>query len=373
QMLRYRPNAAELQPAKFNPAQPKHYLFLFEASADRDPLLARTQIEIIRTILDNLEHHDTFSVLKANTRARMIVSDRTPSPENIKKAVNAMERVHLIGALDLDQALSLARESLKDRKDTWLVHVGSGVPTLGERREDVLAKRVPGGVRYAGIGVGNRWSRSLMKSAADRTGGHFAQINPDEAVTWKAFDFLATLRTSRWQNLRVTDDLDRPWLLHDTSLAAGEELCAEIRVGAAAALAKSVTIRGIFDDKPFEQKFDLGPPQAQAGYLPRDWAKLEIDRLLAEDSAKNKSGIVELSKAMYVISPFTSLLVLENEEMYKRFNVDRGRKDHWAMYPCPAKIPVVYEPAGRYASAPVSQPTGKTLTEEEILKSILIR
>ena len=80
-----------------------------------------------------------------------------------------------------------------------------------------------------------------------------------------------------------------------------------------------------------------------AAYLPRTWAKLEIDRLLAEDAQKNKERIVALSKAMYVMTPFTSLLVLENEAMYKQFKVDRGRKDHWAMYPCPAKIPVVYE------------------------------
>ena len=47
---------------------------------------------------------------------------------------------------------------------------------------------------------------------------------------------------------------------------------------------------------------------------------------------------------MYVMTPFTSLLVLENEDMYTQYKVDRGRKDHWAMYPCPEKIPVVYEP-----------------------------
>ena len=45
---------------------------------------------------------------------------------------------------------------------------------------------------------------------------------------------------------------------------------------------------------------------------------------------------------MYVMSPFTSLLVLENEAMYKQFQVDRGRKDHWALYPAPQKIKVVY-------------------------------
>src|SRR5262249_15513937 len=43
-------------------------------------------------------------------------------------------------------------------------------------------------------------------------------------------------------------------------------------------------------------------------------------------------------------TPFTSLLVLENDDLYTQYKVDRGRKDHWAMYAAPAKIPVVYEP-----------------------------
>ena len=47
---------------------------------------------------------------------------------------------------------------------------------------------------------------------------------------------------------------------------------------------------------------------------------------------------------MYVMSPFTSLLVLETEAMYEQFKVDRGRKDHWAMYGAPAQIPFVAEP-----------------------------
>ena len=50
---------------------------------------------------------------------------------------------------------------------------------------------------------------------------------------------------------------------------------------------------------------------------------------------------------MYVMSPFTSLLVLETDADYERFKVDRGRKDHWAMYQCPPKVPLVYEPEGK--------------------------
>src|SRR5262245_38250024 len=69
---------------------------------------------------------------------------------------------------------------------------------------------------------------------------------------------------------------------------------------------------------------------------------------------------------MYVMTPFTSLLVLENEDMYKQYKVDRGRKDHWALYPCPDKIKVVHEPDPRLAGA-------KPRTAKEVLQTVVVR
>ena len=89
---------------------------------------------------------------------------------------------------------------------------------------------------------------------------------------------------------------------------------------------------------PFSERIAVENVSDGAGYLPRQWARLEIDRLLAEDSNKNKQAIIDLSKASYVMSPHTSLLVLESEADYVRFKVDRGRKDHWAAYDAPSRI-----------------------------------
>src|SRR5262249_61126309 len=86
-----------------------------------------------------------------------------------------------------------------------LVHRGGGVPALGERREEGLAGRIPEGARYAGVGVGRRWTRALMKAAAERSGGLFTQINPDEPVAWRAFELSATLETPRLLNARAED------------------------------------------------------------------------------------------------------------------------------------------------------------------------
>ena len=80
-----------------------------------------------------------------------------------------------------------------------------------------------------------------------------------------------------------------------------------------------------------------------------------------------------MSKAMYVMTPFTSLLVLENDQMYADFHVDRGRKDHWALYPCPARIPVLYEPLGNEPDARPLLLQRRSTSPGEVLGSIVVR
>src|SRR5436190_7629843 len=102
--------------------------------------------------------------------------------ENIKTAVEFLKSAHLIGALDLSSALKevIRAGSVSDGNGpTYLVHVGSGVPAMGEKRDEALVKAIPEGTVYVGVGVGRRWNRSFMKAAAEATGGHFTQINPD--------------------------------------------------------------------------------------------------------------------------------------------------------------------------------------------------
>jgi Tfp pilus assembly protein PilF len=363
-MLRYRP---ELKSAARR--HRRDWVFLFESSGDRNPLLARVQIEVIRHLLEQAEPDDTFTVLASGTRVHAFAKEPRPvSPANIKEAVAFLERVHLIGALDLGRALTEAAPILKKTRAPHLVHVGSGIPALGERRQDVLVKRLPVGTRYVGVGVGRRWGRAFMKAAAEKTGGYFTQINPDEPVGWRSFELAATLNTPRLLNLQVMDkDAWATFLPFTSSVAQGEVLGAIARIGSRKqTLPKSVVVTGSLNGKAFERVLPVRDVAGEAGYLPRTWAQLEIERLLAQDARKHKKQIVALSKAMYVMTPFTSLLVLENEDMYTQFKVDRGRQDHWAPYPLPKKIQVVTEDdqvAARKGRKPAAQ----------VLNTILVR
>ncbi|MBL8793243.1 MAG: FecR domain-containing protein [Planctomycetia bacterium] len=376
-MLRYRPDLASAKPQAVS-RKKTDWVFLFESAGDRDPLLARTQIDVIRTFLTNVNHDDTFTILTAATRVGKINEKQPVTPENVKTALESLEKVHLVGALDLGQALTAAEPFLKNSANPCLVHVGTGIPVLGERGEDVLARRLRADVPYVGIGVGKRWSRSFMKLAAERTGGAFAQINPDDEVSWRAFELFSTLRTARLQGVKVVDNAEQARFLTFTStIAQGEEICAITRLADGAELPTSVSVAGTLDGKPFAVDLRVKDVADQAGYLPRTWAKLEIDRLLAENAAGNKPRIIDLSKKMYVMTPFTSLLVLENEAMYQQFNVDRGRKDHWALYGCPPHIPIVHEPLPNHVEVRqppvVNAPAEQKPSAEQVLHTVLVR
>lgn len=352
-MLRQRPElGGGFDAAKSPQRQPRHWIFVVENSADRNSILAGTQRQIVKVLLDNAEHSDQISIVRAGTQADLFRTKPVEcSIENIEAAERFLQEVAPIGALDLEQALQAVQTQAQTGREPWVVHLGTGIPVLGERDQTTLLRMLPARSRYVGVAVGKRWSKSFMEAAAHHTGGHVTQINPDEAVAWRAFDLLSTLNAPRLTEIATqlpdgTPESTR-FLLLTKGIAHGQELAAVTRVAKGQALPKSITITGKLNGQPYSQTLAI-PAQpaefaAKSGHLPRTWARLEIDRLVALGSVENKASIIELSKSMYVMSPFTSLLVLETEAMYEQFKVDRGRKDHWAMYAAPEKIAVVAE------------------------------
>ncbi|MCA9696192.1 MAG: hypothetical protein KC431_01620, partial [Myxococcales bacterium] len=66
-------------------------------------------------------------------------------------------------------------------------------------------------------------------------------------------------------------------------------------------------------------------------HLPRTWAQQEISYLTQHEGAAAKERIIALSREYNVLSRWTALLVLENDRMYREFNVARKaeNKDGW--------------------------------------------
>ncbi len=80
-----------------------------------------------------------------------------------------------------------------------------------------------------------------------------------------------------------------------------------------------------------DQTFSITPQPVHPILLKREWSRARIDRLLdMEDTTPDKdlksayhNEVTHLSVKERVLSPYTSLLVLETEEDYRRYNIDR--------------------------------------------------
>src|SRR5262245_14142784 len=132
-MTRFRPQL-DTKPQR----QRRDWIVLFEASANRDPLLARTQIDVFRNLLKNVEYDDTFTLITVNTRTQHLsAKPQAATQANVQAAVEFLEKTHLVGGCDLEQALRKALEFAKDAKNPHLVHLGAGVASLGESKEDI--------------------------------------------------------------------------------------------------------------------------------------------------------------------------------------------------------------------------------------------
>jgi len=195
---------------------------------------------------------------------------------------------------------------------------------------------------------------------------------------WRAFDLVAALHTSRVIGLeaRLVDASGQgvPSATYlGSQLADGEELELVARLAGSGTPA-AVELTGTLNGAPWRRTIALGASSsASAGYLPRLWAQRHIAaRLLAKhepvvvppcsggaavrgkpaavcpteaelrearDEAIRKD-IVLLGKQYFLLSRHTSLLVLENDDMYTRYGVTKGAGETWAPYAMPRTIPV---------------------------------
>lgn len=299
------------------------WVVLVETSADRDPVLAGAQLAWLDAFRRALPAQDEMRYLAANL-------------EPVWTTREGLNSAHLVGALDLGKAFdSLAKGCATTSGKPWILHLGGGNPSYGERDVVKLCSRLPAGVPYVGVGMGRAWNRALMRKAAAASGGWAAQVNPDENLVWNATEVFHTLRAGRMTGLTVDAGTGITFLPFDDDLTAQDEFLAAARVPVGTALVHNVILRGRAEGQNQERSLKL-TRQDGALYLPRTWARLELDRLVA--AGAEKKDIVALGTAQHLLTPFTSLMVFESEAQEKEFNVERREVAHWAHYPAPAHI-----------------------------------
>jgi tetratricopeptide (TPR) repeat protein len=333
----------------------RRWVIVDDTSASRSPLERAAQVHIADRMMTELDERDEVALIAFDSTVRRHAGGVFTEVAQIDPAAvhGFFERESRdgVGATDLGAALSSAAElldgSVEAGYEPHIIYMGDGVVTGGARATGDLVARIRGKAAFVGLAVGARQDRAVLQALAAATGGAAWTLNPGQDLDWAVFDLVAALNTGRVT--RVSAEIDggldgEPVYLSTRQIADGEELVVIARVGDE--LPRSISLRGLRDGDTWTHRLDLADADVDrgAGYLPRLWARRHIDALLADESADHQKAIVDLAMEQWLLTPHTSLLVLENDEAYKRFKVTRSSDTGWAAYQTPKKIEVVREP-----------------------------
>ncbi|MBN1444050.1 MAG: FecR domain-containing protein, partial [Planctomycetes bacterium] len=314
---------------------PRRVLLIADRSGNSTGAEREAQRRLEKRLLRALDRQDSIAVLAYSTEAKpwrdsFIPRDRA----GLSAATSFLDGEEFYGAGDLAAALRSAEQLFGEpREGDMILYAGDGVDTISGVEPELLAEILPEKIAFFAIPVSRSYDRRLLASIASRSGGRVVPLSPDERIGWRAFDLVSSLRTTQWRDIawELLDPAGKPV---EGEIHADRET---LRDGEAMRIAGRI-------DGPWPARLrlrgetmDLPEPTESAGWVPRLWARLRIDALERDSAFEHRKEIVQLGKEYYVMTPFTSLLVLENDAMYAEYGIDRGRRDHWALYPAPAE------------------------------------
>jgi Vault protein inter-alpha-trypsin domain/von Willebrand factor type A domain len=313
------------------PAAPRRLAFVFDTS--RSALEGKAlALELLRDALGELAATDHFVVLASDVVVTPHAADYVAAtPEAIAVALDFAGKIDPDGASDLGAALT----AVAARKPTEVIYLGDGLPTWGVRDAaalGALAEQLHAPI-HAGL-IGKGASTELWSELAGRSGGRAALVR--SAGDAQRFALAAThagdaprLRDARveWAQAPAAGSNLSLFPAAATTLYAGDELVALMRTPAAAPPPSQLVLTGETARGPIRQTIALAPPVAVA-HVAQRWAAYQLAAL--DGAGASREDLVKVSEEFGLMSRYTSLLVLENDEAYEQHRIARRKAEEQA-------------------------------------------
>lgn len=310
------------------------YVFVLDTSGSMDRegklSLSRSSVE---AFVDSLGEKDRFEIITFNVTANPLFGNLTsPGDDPRRRARDFLGSQQARGGTFLMPALTTAYRYQDPDRTLNVVVLSDGMTQQAELRE--LSRAIqnrPAGSRLFAIGIGNDVNRPLLEEAAERSGGLAAFISRGDDFERQARAFRRKLLRPAAANPEITfsggdvydlEPVDLPDLFHGSPL----RLYGRYRDAGPV----EVTFRADVGGERIEQTVPIELPRDEAANpeLERMWAWKRVDRLLKEadregDRSRVIDEIVRLGEGYSIVTEYTSFLVLENDDEYRRWRIER--------------------------------------------------
>lgn len=316
----------------------KDVVFVIDRSGSMEGEKWTQAQEALRYCVRRLNKDDRFGILAFSSDTRSFRPGLTKAVGEAKTGATAfVDSLTAVGGTDLHSALLEALRMLSDSHRLSMVALlTDGLPSVGvtdpARIIDEVRSKNKAGLRIFNFGVGYDVNTHLLDSIARATKGTTDYIDEEENIEVKVSayfnkisDPILTDVALDFEGVETFDIYPRPMedIFVGSSLVAVGRFEQSRDAGGKSSKA-AVIVRGVVGDEkyrlPLEADFGAA---AGADFLPTYWAMRKIGYLLngirlngLNDEVKEE--VIALGKKYSIVTPYTSALVIENEERLAR-------------------------------------------------------
>ena len=335
--------------------KPLQLVLMCDTSASMDSEKRKQQTEFVATVLASLGADDRFVIAACDVGT--VWSNQTllsPSTENISAARKFLDDRLSLGWTNLDRAFDDVGKRVSTV--THVVYIGDGIASSGDtdpaafakRLDQILERRVPVTTETAttdkplrdiltlhAVSVGNTSESVVLKGIARAGGGSVRASGGELSPQVVASEFLNEIAQPGLRDLRVEFRGVKVAAIYPDrlpNLPAGTQqilvgrYLPESTVSGKSEQQGEVIVNGLRGTEyvRFAARISLKDAEEGNSFIPRLWARAYLDQLLAQGSNPSiRDEIIRLSEEFHIITPYTSLLVLETDADRERFRVLR--------------------------------------------------
>jgi hypothetical protein len=318
------------------PAAQKGQALVVLCDRSRSMLEARTlESRVLDATLAELDARDRFAVVTGDVKAHAMpggaggTSLHAPTAAERAAAVAFVDATEPDGASDLgvllDAGAAAGAQARAAGLEPTFAYVGDATATWGETRASSLAAiaRDRLGAPLHVVVLGKSTDDDAARAIASATHGRLLRPKTEDDAKRDAKLILAARTTRRIDDLHVVADdaLDVPLPPPGTIYEGDDISFAAFLPKDKEANVHSVRLLGTIAGKPFEKELALASA-TPARDVAKRWATARIE-LLQRDGDAHKDDVVKTSLAQGVMSRYTSFLVLESDEAYAKYQIER--------------------------------------------------
>jgi len=279
--------------------------------------------------VENLNPTDKFEIIRFSTEAEALFEKRVPvNAANIAKAKEYIQKLRPIGGTNIDEALELAcKEKKAADRPNMIVFITDGKPTIGETFEEKLLSKIKANnaenTRIFTFGIGDDINTHLLDKITEETKAYRSYISENEDIEVKVSNFYTKVSSPILTDVKINfsgNGKVRKVFPHDIpDIFKGSSVTVLGRFEGSGPV--KVTLEGTVNGKPEKYTFnDKFEENTGNDFIPPLWAARNVGYLLDQirlhgESAELKDEVIQLAKKYGIITPYTSYLILEDEQI----------------------------------------------------------